>query len=94
MRSVEVFLHFPSESSRDLTHDLLEQVVSAGLHKMIRKHGDHFGQANPNGQIKVPLNRCALLLIGLIATVLHGDEVHAGLEVDVVVLPQVLRFGG
>ena len=88
MGSVEVFLDFPGQSPRDLTHDLLEQVVSAGLHKIIRKHGDHFWQTDPNGQIKVPLNRRADLPLrtGFITALLHGYEVHAGLKVDVVVL--------
>ena len=88
MGSVEVFLHFPGQSPRDLTHDLLEQVVTAGLHKIVRKHGDHFWQTNPNGQIKIPLNRRTDLLLGsgCITTLLQGYEVHAGLKVNVVVL--------
>ena len=96
MGSVEVFLHFPGQSPRDLTHDLLEQVVSAGLHKIVRKHGDHFWQTNPNGQVEIPLNRRADLPLGtgFITSFLHGYEVHAGLKVDVVVLSKVLFFGG
>ena len=61
-------------------------MITTALDQLIREHGDHLGQTDPDLEIQVPLHGCLLLF---------GDQVHPGAEVDVVVMAQAqgLRHG-
>ena len=77
MGGMEIFLDLPGQPSRNLADNLLEQMITTALDQLIREHGDHLGQTDPDLEIQVPLHGGVLRF---------GDEMHSRMEVDVVVM--------